>query len=307
MQTPDACGQFVGRTAASGALNGFNRLTYSVDAIANGVGEIAVEEEKLKDSVGSEIGCVDLTIRLERRATAQQADLLKVLVACVLALVGIGKSRLVHLKQGGNGVGTLEIAAETNEMPSLTVKHRGVCDAFKEVDAIDDRGKSVADAGAELGLHVRRVHLVIEPIETLPLFGGDFFAHLAGVFAGSIYAVGNGGVMHGIENEAACHRIEITVPFNACRIAQGCNQKLPAGFGAGAAGVEHQVHGHVELANGILRPLKVAAHPVEAIGNAAKHRRTLPNPMSQCDSRTHVSLLPPPCDELTTREPFSRA
>ena len=59
-------------------------------------------------------------------------------------------------------------------------------------------------------------------------------------------------------------------------IAERGEQPLPAGFGAGAAGVEHQAHGDVELAHGVLGPLEVAAHPVEAVGNAAEHRRILP-------------------------------
>ena len=51
-------------------------------------------------------------------------------------------------------------------------------------------------------------------------------------------------------------------------LAQRGHQALPARLHVGAAGVEHQAHGHVELAHGILRPLQVAAHPVEAVGNA---------------------------------------
>ena len=48
------------------------------------------------------------------------------------------------------------------------------------------------------------------------------------------------------------------------------------GFGAGAAGVEHETHGDVELAHSVLGPLEVAAHPIEAVGNARKHLGTLP-------------------------------
>ena len=111
--------------------------------------------------------------------------------AGVLALGGAEKIGLIHLEQGGGGVGALEIAAETNELPSLAVNHGGVADALEEMNAIDDGGQEVVHAGAELVLGLRRVDLVIEAIEALPLLGGDFFAHLAGIFAGAIDAEGD--------------------------------------------------------------------------------------------------------------------
>jgi hypothetical protein len=36
---------------------------------------------------------------------------------------------------------------------------------------------------------MRRVHLVVEPVEPLPLLGGDFFAHLAGILARALTQV----------------------------------------------------------------------------------------------------------------------
>src|SRR5208283_3669489 len=43
--------------------------------------------------------------------------------------------------------------------------------------------------------------------------------------------------------------------------------------------------------------LDVARHPVQMIGGAAEHQL----------SSTHVSLVPPPCEELTTNEPSRSA
>ena len=51
----------------------------------------------------------------------------------------------------------------------------------------------------------------------------------------------------------------------------------------------------VDKACDVFCALHIAAHPIQRIGQAAQH-----------DS-THVSLLPPPCDEFTTREPLFRA
>ncbi len=124
-------------------------------------------------------------------------------------------------------------------------------------------------------LRVRRVNLVIEAIEALPLLGGDFFAHLAGIFARRVDAIGDRGGIDVIEDQLARHRFKRAVPLHSIRLAQRRHHALPARLRVGAAGVEHQAHGHVEQAHGILRALQVAAHPVEAVGNARKHLASL--------------------------------
>ena len=148
---------------------------------------------------------------------------------------------------------------------------------------------------------------MVEPVEPLPLLGRNLFAHLAGIFARRVDAIGDGAWWRLSKISLSRHCLEIAVPLQARRLAQRGHKALPARLRAGAAGIEHQAHGHVELAHGVLGPLQIAAHPVEAVGNARKHRRTLPNSVFDCYSRTHVSLLPPPCEEFTTSEPFSRA
>ena len=193
VQPADARGELVRRAAAAGALDGFNGVADAVDAVADGVGKVAIEQQKLENAVGSKIGGVHLAVGFERRAAAQQADQLEVLIAGVLALRQVEELRLIDLEQRGGGVGALQVAAEADELPALAVNHGGVADALEEMDAVDHRGQHVVDVGAELGLRVRRVHLVIEPVEPLPLLGGDFFAHLAGIFARRIHAVGDRG------------------------------------------------------------------------------------------------------------------
>ena len=101
-----------------------------------------------------------------------------------------------------------------------------------------------------------------------------------------------------VEDEAICHGFEASVPLEAGRLAQRGDEILPARLVGIATGVEHEAHRDIELAHGVLGTLEIAAHPVEAVSNARKHSR---------HSSTHVSLLPPPWDELTTSEPFSRA
>ena len=51
----------------------------------------------------------------------------------------------------------------------------------------------------------------------------------------------------------------------------------------------------IEDARKIFRPLGIAGQPEQIVGHARQHRRQ--------SSTTQVSLVPPPCDELTTSEP----
>ena len=132
---------------------------------------------------GGEIGGVHLAVGFKRRAAAQQADLLKILVAGVLALLRAEQLGLIDLKQRRGCVRAFKIAAQANELPSLPVNHGRVADAFEQVNAVHDRASTSLMLERNCDLRMRRVHLVIEAVEALPLLGRDFFAHLARVFA----------------------------------------------------------------------------------------------------------------------------
>jgi len=74
--------------------------------------------------------------------------------------------------------------------------------------------------------------------------------------------------------------------------------------------VEHEVVIHVDEAGHVFGALDVARHPVDGIRNARKERfRVQDHAGCSCLSgaRTQVSLLPPPCDEFTTSDPFRMA
>ncbi len=103
--------------------------------------------------------------------------------------------------------------------------------------------------------------------------------------------------------------MESKSPFQAsdARIAERGDEALPARFRAGAAGIEHETRRDIELANRILGSLEITAHPIKAVGDTAEHRSQSPQFREESITcRTHVSLLPPPCEELTTSEPFSK-
>jgi len=71
-------------------------------------GKSRLKQQKLEDAIGSDVGGVDLAIGFECRATAEEADHFKVLVAGTLAFLGVEELRLIDLKHGGGGVGAFK-------------------------------------------------------------------------------------------------------------------------------------------------------------------------------------------------------
>ena len=76
-------------------------------------------------------------------------------------------------------------------------------------------------------------------------------------------------------------------------------------IGEASRKVEHQVQVDIDEAGDIFRALDVARHPVHGIRHPAEQRLGITTMLLLLAS-TQVSLLPPPCDELTTSEPFAK-
>src|SRR5664279_4316777 len=226
------------------------------------MGEVAVEKQEFKNAIGGDVRRINLTISLEGGAAAQQAHLLKIQRAGVVSLRYAEEFRLKHLKQSGGGVCPLKVAPKANELPPLAVDHRGIAYTLEQVDAVQNRSQQVIYVGAELGLGILRMHHVIQPVETLPLLGGDFLAYLAGIFACAVDAERDGRLVFSIKYEDAGHRFQIAIPLQTGWVYERRHESLPACLGRSAAGIEHQAHGHVQLAHGILCPFEVAAHPI---------------------------------------------
>ena len=192
------------------------------------MGKVAVKQQKLQNARGRNIGGVDLAIGFKGGAAAQQSNQLKILVARVLALSRMKKIGLINLEQRGRGVGALQVASQANELPSLPVNHSGVADALEKMNAVNDRREHIADAGGELHLRLWRMNLMEEPVESLPLLGGDFLAHLASVLARAVDAESDGGMVEIVKDQLVRHRLQIAVPLQAGGLAERGNKPLPA-------------------------------------------------------------------------------
>src|SRR5947209_4667440 len=68
-----------------------------------------------------------------------------------------------------------------------------------------------------------------------------------------------------------------------------------------------EIASRTEQARGVLRPLDVPCDPEDRLRHPAQHRHRSLHPAGRVGGRqasaTHVSLVPPPCEELTTSEP----
>src|SRR6267378_5334013 len=139
------------------------------------------------------------------------------------------------------------------------------------------------------------------------------------------------------------------VPFGeGLFVTRGIDERLPL-LTFARRRVQHELKVHFDEPGDVFRPLDIAAHPVNRVGNAAEHnqapvvrasagsietksntvmnegfaehtmsilytvRVAVPRAGIGRNSSfsgtgesaiTQVSLLPPPCDEFTTREPF---
>src|SRR4030095_9500142 len=83
--------------------------------------------------------------------------------------------------------------------------------------------------------------------------------------------------------------------FGEKRIIAGCADQRTPLFLVALRQIQTKPRVHVDEPCDVFRAFHVPAPPIQRISNTAQH-----------DS-THVSLLPPPCEELTTRDPFFNA
>ena len=200
-----------------------------------------------------------------------------------------------------SGVSALDVFPSLQELPSLAVRHCGVCHALKRVEAIDDRAVKPDRALAE-GRPRRRALQVEElAVQFLPHFARDLLTHSPGVLAGE----GDGGEdrvrVRFFESDEIQHRIRSRFRMEGFKkfavLERGEDrQPLPATATVLILKIQHELHVHIQNARAGLRTLDVAAQPETGIGDATQH--------GSPSSRTQVSLLPPPCEEFTTSEPL---
>ena len=146
--------------------------------------------------------------------------------------------------------------------------------------------------------------LEFEPrrVDAFEHFGGDRPAKRPGVFAGRPDRGVNARRIVGVECQAVDHigPVDVAVFFIVAVHCAGDFERRDPGALAGLIipGRERHPIGDIDNARHVFGALGVARHPVQLICDPSQHGYS-------CN--TQVSLVPPPCDELTTREPSVRA
>ena len=234
--------------------------------------------------------------RLEGAARLEQRDQLP------------GPGRIVAVEREGRGVaggddahrrrGTLEQQPESDELVRVAVGHGGVGGALEEVGAVAEILEEGARPARD-GAPVRAPDEQEQLVDRLPHLARDLLAHRARVLAR--------------ERDAVDHRVRVAlVPEHpvahvdrgrlvevlrvALLVAEQLHDLEPRLTPIVHLHVEQRVEVHVEDARDVLCALDVARRPVQRLGDPAQHQAS-----------TQVSLLPPPCDELTTSEPSRSA
>src|SRR5262249_45342046 len=139
-------------------------------------------------------------------------------------------------------------------------------------------------------------------VDRIPHFHGQRSAHGAGIGAGDFKAIADRGRVGGGEGEKVGDVLFVGFAVMGKKSA-GTSRGRDRGFPfIAAAAIGDRKRGQAlrrfENAGEVFRALDVTGKPVEIIGGAGQHRQ---------ESRTQVSLVPPPWLELTTSEPFFSA
>ena len=213
-------------------------------------------------------------------------------------------------------VGALQQRAQADELPRLVVTHGDVQYA---VDQVTAHANLVAEGRQVRGFAPAafRREQQVEAVDLLPHFRRDGLPYAARIFPGGQDArIDRTGILR-VESQEAHHVLAggAAVAFQKHRAVAGdVHDRLPLA-GEFLRQIERQVVVNVQKSNHIFGAFDVAAQPVYGIGHPAQKGISVrhdyccwpPLPAAAGASSTHVSLLPPPCEELTTSEPLRMA
>ena len=187
-------------------------------------------------------------------------------------------------------------------LPAFAVAHRRVGDALEEMHAFDHQAEDVVRARRPAPSARACLQPQKQLVQLLPHVGADLLAHLPRVLAGGGHArqhrIGGSPASKISASTSAAGLVGATV--GGLELDHRVQRREVPAVGVRLA-IEPEIEADVDQPRGVLRAFEIAADPVERVGDARQQHR---QPQS---SSTQVSLLPPPCDELTTSDPLRSA
>src|SRR4030095_12541347 len=158
-----------------------------------------------------------------------------------------------------------------------------------------------------------QLDLQVHAVDLFPHFRGDRVSNRARILTGGSQTRVNGIRVFLVEGEKTydlvfSHGLAVSLLENL-HVAGSIDQWLPLMSGRQRK-IELQVEIDSDKARDVFSALGVTRHPMHGICDAAKQRTFFARhdaATSGLRLSTQVSLLPPPCDEFTTSEPFLSA
>src|ERR1700694_3300652 len=262
-----------------------------------------------------------LAVHLEGACRAQDGRPLNVVGRRPHVSHGGQQEKVLHVEDAGGLVGALQLTAEPAEVPRFVVGHGGVGHAGKLMARHLHGRKQLMRLPQAAGVR-RGIDQQIKFVELFPHCRGDDLANRARVLPGGADAGPDRIDVVRIEREKlddALLRGRPVALLEFGGVAGNVHEGLPLLRRANRQ-IEHEIQVDVDETRDVLGALDVAAHPVDGIGDTTEHYRGTPRGTSTATSppegpsssagssaSTQVSLLPPPCDELTTNDPFVSA
>src|ERR1700683_380091 len=191
-------------------------------------------------------------------------------------------------------------------MPGLVVIHRRGGNSIEPVRAFANQAHHSHGADIVVGLQFKTGYVVEKAVQVFPHLRADFLADLSSIFASSTDTFDNRKSSFRVRYQREQSPLWVDVLGSRTGGQRGDGAKPPL-FGGKLCRIQNQTVGGLEHTRSIVRPLEIAAHPVQTVGNARKHERFSPNSSRSQFCKTHVSFEPPPCDEFTTSEPLRKA
>ena len=205
---------------------------------------------------------------------------------------------VLHVDEAGGHLGAFEGPADAEEIPAFVVGKRGVGDAVKTMASENDSPAEAVRAGGGFFLRIEAAESQVEAVQVFPHFAGDAVANGSGVFACFGDALHDGTRVVGVEGEKFKDVVGIRL------VVELTEERFFAGHGEDGIPAD-AVRLLDLLEKGVKRDVEDAGGVFGAARYSEPARKGNPRCGRACQHsprRTQVSLLPPPCEELTTRE-----
>ena len=265
--------------------------------------ELGVQDQEIGDLGGRHVAAIGPVKGAVRRHGAQKRGPLVIVELRPDEIHPWQQDVIFHVDQPRGVVGPFQPVTEAKEIVAVIAQMRGFDGATQKRRLPHRPVGQAAQLKLAARLAFKLPQLLKGRIQRVPHLAGQRGPHDAPVFPRAFKAGGDRGRVVAVEKQiafdVALHRVAVFVaePVGG---AGGPQERIPFVAIAMPDGRQKRdPRPHLQKPGHHLRPLDIAADPVEVVGGPAQH--------VIYSASTQVSLTPPPCEELTTSEPSRSA